>query len=90
MWNKVFRLGQLEVYESSIVLTTHPEDPLPCYYWADPKSPQGCGPFVSIQKCIEHYEKYAQHTDLAVLPPPSNVLNVDFKAKKTILPPKVD
>ena len=70
----VFSLHELTVYEitqSSIMFNG--------YYWKDSNTPQGCGPFHTLQLCVDHYAQ-----GLPKIEPiePDKVITVDFKNKR--------
>jgi len=61
------------------------------YWWTDPASPQGYGPFVHITACIEHYTWYiataqGKRADLKLLDKPvAQVIRVDFRNKSKVI-----
>lgn len=92
----VFELGTFQVYTiQDATYLGHvpgwtPEMATDNYWWRDPASPQGYGPFKHVTACVEHY-KWVINTcrgksDQKLLTAPTNsVLRVDFKSKKLVI-----
>jgi hypothetical protein len=56
------------------------------YFWSDPASPQGHGPFRTLLQATEHYNFITKPPPPLDLTPVADIIRVDFKAKRKVIP----
>lgn len=89
----VFQLANLQVYTMqqptilAMVPSWAPDSATDNYYWRDPASPQGYGPFTNITACIEHYKWVIETTKTSaqIEPKKAEVIRFDFQNKKRVI-----
>lgn len=89
----LFQLGNLQVYTLTGPEVTEftPTAPVDNYYWRDPGSPQGYGPFTHVSTCIEHYKAHVTAARLSSERhklsggKTAAIIRLDFKSKKRVI-----
>lgn len=81
----LFDLGSLQVFTMQDPIyfnlsTTFIDN----YYWRDPASPQGYGPFRTLPATVEHYKWVLKACDGKKEEKIAPIIRVDFKTKKLV------
>lgn len=82
----VFELNGLEVYALQTMMEFQTGVKPTGFYWRDPASPQGYGPFEYISTAVEHYKHTIRQPKLVVNPnkKPGDLIRVDFLGKRRV------